>query len=195
MSIGRSANRHEHAWVIRWDGCGACPSGWGVLAGVAGLRATFVLVGLALVVAGASGVRALRLPQTSLDLSRTPFWPEPATGPDSDSGTGPVLVEVQWRVPEQNTEKFVDAMRHVSRSRKRTGATLWGLFRDVSEPSVYVETFTVATWHEHLRQHLERGTVWDRELEAAARALTMEGTQPVVRHLIWADAPRPPPDR
>ena len=97
--------------------------------------------------------------------------------------------------PEPNAEAFVHAMHHVSRSRKRTGATLRGLFRDVSEPSLYVETFTVATWHEHLRQHLERGTVWDRELEAAARALTMEGTQPMVRHLIWADAPRPPPDQ
>jgi hypothetical protein len=53
----------------------------------------------------------------------------------------------------------------------------------------------VATWHEHLRQHLERGTVWDRELEAAARALTMDGTEPVVRHLIWADALRPSPDQ
>ena len=62
-------------------------------------------------------------------------------------------------------------------------------------PSLYVETFTMATWHEHLRQHLERGTVWDRELEAAARALTMDGTEPVVRHLIWADALRPSPDQ
>jgi hypothetical protein len=84
-------------------------------------------------------VRTLRLPRTSLDLSRTLFWPEPAAGPDSDAG--PVLVEVQWRVPEPNAEAFVDAMHHVSRSRKRTGATLWGLFRDVSEPSLYVETF------------------------------------------------------
>ena len=90
---------------------------------------------------------------------------------------------------------FVVAARSVQALSARTGATLWGLFRDVSEPSLYVETFTVATWHEHLRQHLERGTVWDRELEAAARALTMDGTEPVVRHLIWAEALRPPPDQ
>jgi MFS family permease len=168
---------------------------WGVVAGLAGLRAAFVMPGLALVAVTAMTVRPLRLPRTSPDLSRTLFWPEPAAGPDSDSGAGPVLVEVQWRVPEPNVEAFVDAMHHVSRSRKRTGATLWGLFRDVSEPSLYVETFTVATWHEHLRQHLERGTVWDSELEAAARALTIDGTEPVVRHLIWADALRSFPDQ
>jgi MFS family permease len=167
--------------------------GWGVVASVAGLRTAFVMPGFALLAVTAVTVRTVRLPRTSPDLSRTLFWPEPTAGPDSDSGAGPVLVEVQWRVPEPNAEAFADVMRHVSRSRKRTGATLWGLFRDVSEPSLYVETFTVATWHEHLRQHLERGTVWDRELEAAARALTMDGTEPVVRHMIWAAALRPPP--
>jgi MFS family permease len=168
--------------------------GWGVIAGLAGLRAAFVIPGCALLLVAAVTSWTLRLPRTSLDLSRTLFWPEPTPGPDSDSGAGPVLVEVQWRVPQPNAEAFVDAMRHVSRSRKRTGATLWGLFRDVSEPSLYVETFTVATWHEHLRQHLERGTVWDRELEAAARALTVDGTEPTVRHFIWANALQPTPD-
>jgi MFS family permease len=167
--------------------------GWGVVAALAGLRAAFVIPGLVLLAVTAVSVRTHRLPGTSLDLSRTRFWPEPAAGPESDSGAGPVLVEVQWRVPEPNAEAFVDAMYHVSRSRKRTGATLWGLFRDVSEPSLYVETFTVATWHDHLRQHLERGTVWDREQEAVARALTMDGTEPVVRHMIWAAALRRPP--
>ena len=28
---------------------------------------------------------------------------------------------------------------------------------------------------------------------ALAVALTMDGTEPVVRHIIWADALRPPP--
>jgi hypothetical protein len=37
--------------------------------------------------------------------------------------------------------------------------------------------------------------VWDLELEAAAGALTMGGTEPLVRHLIWADALRPSPDQ
>ncbi|MBL7260278.1 MFS transporter [Actinoplanes sp. LDG1-01] len=168
--------------------------GWGMIAGLSGLRAAFIVPGCALLLTAALTVRRFRLPRTSLDLSRMPFWPEPAGGPDSQSGAGPVLVEVQWRVPQPNAEAFVDAMLHVSRSRKRTGATLWGLFRDVSDPSLYVETFTVATWHEHLRQHFERGTVWDRELEAAARALTEDGADPVVRHLIWAGALRPSPD-
>jgi MFS family permease len=169
--------------------------GWGTIAGLAGLPAAFVIPSCALLLTAAVTTWTLRLPRTSLDLSRTPFWPEPAAGPDPESGAGPVLVEVQWRVPEQNAEAFVAAMGHVSRSRRRTGATLWGLFRDVSDPSLYVETFTVATWHEHLRQHLERGTVWDRELEAAAQALTVDGAEPVVRHLVWAEALRPSSDQ
>jgi hypothetical protein len=39
-----------------------------------------------------------------------------------------------------------------------------------------------------IRQHLERGTVMDREIEAKARRLTMEERPPITHHLIWAGA-------
>jgi hypothetical protein len=94
---------------------------------------------------------------------------------------------VEWPVPPENAEAFVAAMRQVCRSRRRTGATMWGLFQDTADRTLFVESFTVSTWHEHLRQHLERGTVLDRELEAAARRLVAPGREPHVRHLVWAD--------
>ena len=84
------------------------------------------------------------------------------------------------------------AMTRLSLSRKRTGATLWGLFQDVDDPIRYLETFTVATWHEHLRQHLERGTAWERDLETEARGFLIDGAEPRVRHLIWAAAAHQP---
>ncbi|MDX6686573.1 MAG: hypothetical protein QOF86_2701 [Baekduia sp.] len=77
----------------------------------------------------------------------------------------------------------------MSRSRRRTGAELWGLFQDIDDPSRFLETFTVMTWHEHLRQHLERGTVMDHELERAARDLLRTGERPRVAHLLWAYGP------
>jgi hypothetical protein len=103
-----------------------------------------------------------------------------------------VLVEVEWRVAAENADAFVEAMTRLSLSRKRTGATLWGLFQDVDDPIRFLETFTVATWHEHLRQHLERGTAWERDLEAEARGFLIDGDEPRVRHLIWAPAARQP---
>ncbi|HEY6322379.1 MAG TPA: MFS transporter [Thermoanaerobaculia bacterium] len=39
-----------------------------------------------------------------------------------------------------------------------------GVFRDLEHPDVYLETFLVPSWAEHLRQH-ERLTRGDSELE------------------------------
>ena len=53
---------------------------------------------------------------------------------------------------------------------------------------MFLETFTVSTWHEHLRQHVERGTVADAALEERARAYLVGNAGPVVAHLVWAYA-------
>ena len=45
--------------------------GWGVVADLAGLRAAFAIPGFALLAVAAVTVRTLRLPRTSLDVSRT----------------------------------------------------------------------------------------------------------------------------
>jgi MFS family permease len=168
---------------------------WGVVADTAGLRVAFVAPAVGLMVATAISVRALPLPETRLDVNLVRQWSEPTGVTDSDSDAGPVLVEVEWRVAPENADAFVEAMNQVGRSRRRTGATLWGLFRDVEDPTLFLETFTVATWHEHLRQHLERGTVWERDLETQARRLAVDAGGPRVRHLIWAQAVRRRPDR
>lgn len=60
------------------------------------------------------------------------------------------------------------------------------MFQDAEDPELFLETFTVTTWREHLRQHVERGTVADAALEERARAYLVGNT--VVRHLVWAYA-------
>jgi hypothetical protein len=101
---------------------------------------------------------------------------------------GPVLVTLEWRVRGPEVPEFLVVMRRLGRARRRTGAALWGVFQDADDPERFLETFTVGTWHEHLRQHLERGTVADAELEEQAREYVLPGTSPVVRHLVWAYA-------
>lgn len=67
-----------------------------------------------------------------------------------------------------------------------------GLFQDLADPELYVGTFTVATWQEHLRQHLERGTEGDRAFEERAGALTVDQAGPRVRHLMYGYVRRTP---
>jgi hypothetical protein len=60
------------------------------------------------------------------------------------------------------------------------------VFQDAEDPELFLETFTVRTWREHLRQHVERGTVADADLEERARAYLVGNASPVVGHLVWA---------
>jgi hypothetical protein len=91
-------------------------------------------------------------------------------------------------VRDPDVPDFLDVLRDLARARRRTGASLWGVFQDAEDPELFLETFTVNTWHEHLRQHVERGTVADAALEERARAHLAGNTGPVVRHLVWACA-------
>ena len=83
--------------------------------------------------------------------------------------------------------RFVDAMGAVQRSRQRTGAQRWRLYRDGQDPRKFRETFTVASWTEHLRQHEDRLTGTDRDIVDAAKHLA--AGEPVVEHLFPARTP------
>ncbi|MEV4313732.1 MFS transporter [Actinocrispum sp. NPDC049592] len=159
--------------------------GWGAVA-EGSLTAAFVIPAAGLLVATLISVRALPLPEARFDVTAVRHWPEPAGAMSVDSEAGPVLVMVEWPVEPAHAETFGRLMRQrMRRSRRRTGATLWGLFQDTGDRCLFVETFTVATWHEHWRQHVERGTVGDRDLETEARGMLLPGAKPHVRHLIW----------
>jgi MFS family permease len=161
---------------------------WGVAADALGLRFGMLIPGVAMIVVVLFAARRLPVTERRLDTSPASLWEPAPEGPDVNDG--PVLVTVEWHVEEANAEEFVEAMRRVGRSRRRTGASMWGLFRDSEDQERFLETFVVGTWHEHLRQHLERGTAIDVAVEQAARALAKQ--QPKVGHLIWA-VPTPEP--
>jgi hypothetical protein len=108
--------------------------------------------------------------------------PELAIEPDPDAG--PVLVTVEFRVPTSRQSPFREAMQAVGRARRRTGAERWGLFQDAADPGCFMETFLVATWEEHLRQHQERATAGDRA--ALHDAIALAKAPPRVRHFLWA---------
>jgi Transmembrane secretion effector len=69
------------------------------------------------------------------------FWPEPDLAPELEPQGGAVLVQTVYSITaERETESF-EAMALGRRSRMRTGATEWGLFRDGARPQRIVEVF------------------------------------------------------
>jgi hypothetical protein len=82
------------------------------------------------------------------------------------------MVETVYTIAHQREEAFLEAMAQVRLSRLRTGATRWTLYRDGEKAHTFVETFVVASWEEHLRQHRDRLTDADRDFDALARGLS-----------------------
>jgi len=107
------------------------------------------------------------------------------TPPESDEG--PVLVTVEYSVPPDDRKAFLSAIHRYGRVRRRDGASRWGIFKDIENPDVFVESFLVNSWAEHLRQH-ERLTRADSSVEQAVRSHTRGDG--IVRHFIYAKSER-----
>ena len=160
---------------------------WGQVTTLSTLRTAY-LAAAALMLAGVVSVRWLGLPaHEEVDRSPVGDWAEPHLMLQPHLADGPVLITATYRVPAAHRDAFVAAMEPVRRSRQRTGATRWGLFRDGDDAGQFVEVYLVATWDEYLRQHEARQTGDDEQQEAAAVALA-DGP-PQVRHLLPTDSP------
>jgi hypothetical protein len=125
-------------------------------------------VGAAVVLlAGTATARRWRLSAVrDLDL-RPATTTSPIVNLEPAPDEGPVLVTVAYRVPPGDHGEFADMMRRVERDRRRGGAVDWGLYRDLADTDRYLETFTVRTWGEHLRQHERRTRTADVMMQRA----------------------------
>ena len=150
-----------------------------------GLRATF-LIAAGLMAAGAATLRVWRLIDTS-DYDRRPaaFWPEPQLALEAEPDDGPVVVQTVYTIAPDRERQFLAVMARARRSRLRTGATRWGLFRDGEKPHQFVELFVVASWEEHARQHTDRFTADDRAIDDEVKGLS--DPPAVTSHLIASD--------
>ncbi len=156
---------------------------WGLLAGAtSSVTALLVSTGLLLVCALSGFIWPLHARTGDLDLTPSAHWPEPALTFEPEPLDGPVLVLTYYRVEPQQESEFFAAMTVLGRSRQRTGASQWQLFRSIERESTFVEGFVVRSWGEHMHQHRTRLTGQDLLVEQAV-AQYVEG-EPMSQHLI-----------
>jgi MFS family permease len=173
-------------YVTVFMGCMAFSSIlWGVASDLAGVPVALFIAGAGLVLSIPATMRAPVKDGVHLDLSPALRWPEPRVVIEPRTDAGPVLVTVEYRVESPHEPEFLRAMQELGRLRRRDGALDWGLFRDVADPSRFVEFFLTDSWIEHLRQH-ERITVADLEIEGAVRAYHTGEAAPRVHHFVSA---------
>src|SRR6516165_8395954 len=157
---------------------------WGQAAQEIGLPAVHIIAAIALV-AAVPLLRRWRL-QTAADLDLAPsmHWPTPLLSHEMEPDRGPVLVTVEYAVAAADRATFLAAMAKLAGERRRDGAYDWGIYEDASKEGVFVETFWVDSWLEHLRQH-QRVTNADRVLQDTVQRFQAD-RDPAVRHLIGA---------
>ncbi|MDO9370875.1 MAG: MFS transporter [Sphingopyxis sp.] len=157
---------------------------WGSVASRIGVPST--LLAAAALLAAAGVILAWRFPfdrTSALDLSPSAHWPTPLVDGKAEHDSGPVLVTVEYRIAPDKVSDFFAAIQEMRRIRRRDGAIHWGVYEDTAQPGTVVETFTVESWLEHLRQH-DRVTNADRVYQDALAAFQPDDRPPVVRHFI-----------
>jgi MFS family permease/quinol monooxygenase YgiN len=157
---------------------------WGSVASRIGVPST--LLAAAALLAAAGVILAWRFPfdrTSALDLSPSAHWPTPLVDGKVEHDSGPVLVTIEYRVAPDKVSDFFAAIQEMRRIRRRDGAIHWGVYEDTAQPGTVVETFTVESWLEHLRQH-DRVTNADRVHQDALAAFQSDDRPPVVRHFI-----------
>ncbi|WP_027168854.1 MFS transporter [Mesorhizobium sp. WSM3224] len=78
--------------------------------------------------------------------------------------SGPIVVKIEYFIPDDNVEAFLEQMRERRRVQSRVGARHWTLQRDLQEPCRWTETFRTPTWTDYLRLN-HRLTAADRQLD------------------------------
>ncbi len=160
---------------------------WGGLASRTGSR-TALLAGAVTLVALLLARFRFPLEATEGDFTPSLHWPKPKLLCQPQDDDGPVLVLIEYRVPNEHTVKFAHALRALERRRRRDGAIEWAFYRDPGMPSRWLETYITEDWGEHVRQHA-RVTTDDRAAEERLRALVEPGSVPVISHFISGDSP------
>jgi MFS family permease len=140
---------------------------WGSLADEVGVGPALVVAGTAL--AGSTAI-GIFLPVPAVEKAENDMLerrPEPEVNMDLTLRSGPIVIEVDYRVPLEQARNYYAAMLTLRRARLRSGAFDWSLSRDIAEPELWTERYHCPTWGDYLRQR-DRATQTDREIEQQA---------------------------
>ena len=156
---------------------------WGALSDIVGLTPALLLAA-GCMAAGLLLARPFPLRMGELDeVTQATLSADLFVAHQPEPEAGPVAVEIGYRVRPEATEAFLEAVSLMRAPRRRDGATFWRIYRDLSDPSRYVERFIVTSWADYLHQRA-RATLADQELEAHLLPHLRQGEAPTMQHYI-----------
>ncbi|RXG90917.1 MFS transporter [Bradyrhizobium vignae] len=156
--------------------------GWGRLTDAAGVE-TALLVSAGLMVASPLLGLWLPMPRVSPGDEQVELLADPEVRLPLTDRSGPLVLEIEYRVAPENARAFHNLMQHVQLSRQRNGAYGWSIARNIADPELWTERYHCPTWLDYLRQR-NRWTQSDRTLDREVEAFHI-GPDPVrVRRML-----------
>jgi MFS family permease len=156
--------------------------GWGRLTDAAGVE-TALLISAALMFASPLLGRWLKMPPVDARTEAAELLADPEVRLPLTGRSGPLVVEIEYRVDQENARAFHNVMQEVQLSRQRNGAYGWSIARDIADPELWTERYHCPTWLDYLRQR-NRSTQSERALHQRARDFHL-GPDPVrVRRML-----------
>ncbi|MEA3539907.1 MAG: MFS transporter, partial [Pseudomonadota bacterium] len=185
MSAPRWVVARALALYQMWAFGGMAIGSW-MFGGGAGRAAgrTSLMVSAMLLLLGLLLGWARPLPEVKdLDLDPIARWTEPEVAVPVEPRTGPVVVTIDYRIPEASIPAFLTVMNERRRIRMRDGARHWTLLRDLADPELWIERYHVPTWLDYIR-HNQRRTNADADNFHRLRALHTGAEPPRVHRMI-----------
>lgn len=156
---------------------------WGLVAHAEGVRLALLIGGSVLLLSVLLGYWKALAETSELNLEPLRRWQAPDTVVPVEPRTGPVVITIQYEIAEEDIIEFLRAMDERRRIRRRDGANDWKLLRDLSNPEIWIERYSTATWLDYVR-HNNRLTHEDAVIPEKLRALHRGPEKPIVRRMI-----------
>lgn len=156
--------------------------GWGHLTDTVGVEAALLVSGGAMFLSPLFGL-FLRMPPTGARDEDAERLEDPEVQLQLTARSGPLVVEIEYRVDQESARAFHGVMQDVQLSRQRNGAYGWSIARDIADPELWTERYHCPTWLDFLRQR-NRSTQSERALYQRAADYHL-GPDPVrVRRML-----------
>ncbi len=188
--VGRALSLYQ---TVTFGGIAGGSWLWGVAADRYGLSNALLMSAAVLVLGVVIGLRFSMPAFATLNLDPLNRFIEPALGLDITPRSGPIVIQVDYQIADDDLAEFMTLMEERRRIRIRDGARNWALMRDLENPGLWTETYHTPTWVEYIR-HNQRRTQADAENTDRLRVLHRGEGLPHVHRMIERQAIPPVDD-
>jgi MFS family permease len=157
--------------------------GWGHLTDIAGVEIALLSSAGLMLLSPLLGIWLRMPPVGARNEPPAEALADPEVRLSLTGRSGPLVVEIEYRVAQDSARAFHNVMQEVQLSRQRNGAYGWSIARDIADPELWTERYHCPTWLDYLRQR-SRATQSERALHQRAIDFHL-GPEPVrVRRML-----------